>query len=285
MVVGLIIGVAVIVAAIFAWRAGIAAGASARIRIGSIEARKDRAIRQGHREAQATRNRILEASRQRTRSDLDGWLRQTRRRRNRRLVWGITSLVALCIAVIVLTIALPSSPQVASGTPGASSQTSLDAVIAALAKGKCTNFTNDYQTDALPVDPAVVSCSNSHAAFKVAWLGSPADASCPGKYSELASWTSSSGLTACMERVYQAGQCMQGEYEKGYSYSWTDDAVVPCSSRTTSEYPYLVVITGIHGIHYESCDSGYWKPSDQGNRHEITVCVRLKSDYFHRGRH
>lgn len=53
--------------------------------------------------------------------------------------------------------------------------------------------------------------------------------------------------------------------------------------RDTSRRSSGFVGTGIHGVHYESCDSGYWKPSDQGNRHEITVCVRLKSD-FHRGR-
>ncbi len=281
MIVGLIVGAVAIILVIVAWLTGFFTVIAESLRIGSIEYRRNRTLGAVQEEGRATRELIRQASRQRTRAGLDSWLKYEQRRRSRNRAFGITAIVAVCAIVSVfLVMVWPSSQPSASRSSRPSSQSQLDALISDLVTGDCVNFTNNYVTDALPAHPKIVPCSSRGATFRVAWVGSSSsESSCPSRYSNLTSWTASSGVTACMERVYVAGQCVQGRYEKGYRYSWIDDAVIPCSSAPTKRYPYVVKITGVHGGHYDSCADDYWTGTDPGTGRLVTLCVELLAHF------
>lgn len=156
-----------------------------------------------------------------------------------------------------------------------SSQSSLDAVIAKLAKGECTNFTNNIQTDALPQHPEIVPCSGRAATFKVAWLGESTSNGepCPPTYSDLTYWTDSSGLTVCMDRIYQIGQCMQADQYNGSGYGWYNEAVVPCSLAPTAQYPYLVKIVYLYHQTDDFCPDNSVTENDPPDASGLTLCI------------
>jgi hypothetical protein len=282
MTLGLIIaGVVVVVVIFVAWLMELTAPTEAWIRIASLEYRKNRALKEIRAEGQVTRELIRAAGRQRTQADLDRWIarKRNRRARRRRAVVGL-GLAASLLVVIVVAVWPRSSPHVITASP----QSSLDSVIAKLAKGECTNFTNNFQTGALPQHPEIVPCSQPAATFKVAWLGeSTSDGQpCPQKYSSLTYWTASSGLTVCMDRMYHIGQCMQGDQENDVVYDWIDEAVVPCSLAPTAQYPYVVRIVYLYRQADDSCPDNSGTESDPDDAAGLTLCIDLWSQHHAR---
>lgn len=278
MTLGLIIAGIVIVLIFVAWLTELTAPIEAWIRISSIEYRKNRALNKIYTEGQSTREFIRAASRQRTQAGLDQWIarERNRRTRSRRVVIG-AGITTFLLAVIIVVVAWPRS----SSNPATASsiQSSLDSVIAKLAKGKCTNFTNNYQTNTLPQHPEIVPCSRRAATFKVAWLGETTGngTPCPSIYSNLMYWTDSSGLTACMDRIYHIGQCMQGDKIEGYNFAWYDEAVVPCSLAPTAQYPDVVKIIYLYHGNNDFCPDNSVTENDPDDVSGLTLCIELWS--------
>ena len=278
---GLIIAVIAVSFLVFAaWLLGLTAPIEARIRVGSVERRKNRALRAIRAEGQATRELIRTASRQGTKVSLDRWLAQERSRRTQTR-WLIVGIGASCLVLIIIfAILFPFDES--QRAKGPSRRALLDSAILRAAKGDCTNFTNDYQTNVLPKHPKIVPCTDRDANFKVAWRGaSPADGyPCPARYSRLASWTDNSGLTICMDRNYRVQQCMQGGRVKDAAYDWYDEAVVPCSLAPTAKYPYIVKIVWVyHSDRFSSCPGNSSAETNPDDARRLVLCIKLWRRY------
>lgn len=275
MAVGLVIAIIVAAVLLFiAWCVGLTESVVAWMRKSSIGYRKDRALREIHSEGQAARDLIRAASRQYTQAGLDRWIQERRRRERirKRTVIGLGASFLILIFIGGVLWAVSPTP---SNAP------SLDTVIADMAKGDCTNFIDNYQTDALPADPEIVPCSEDNATFKAAWIGTlPNNAdSCPAQYSDLSFWTDSSGITVCMDREYHTGQCMQGSVDEGYSYSWYDEAVIACSLAPTAQYPYIVKIVRIYDMNNATCPGQSSTENSPDDANNLTLCIVLWSQY------
>ena len=281
MMLGIIIAGAVVAALIFiAWLLEFTVPIEAWAQRSSIEYRKNRALRAVRAEGRAARELIHAASRYSTKTALDQWIAQEYRRRARIRRSIIVGAGVACVAAIVIAIkvwAINGSPQ----TAPPSSQSLLGSVIANIARGECTNFTDNFQAGALPRNPKIVPCSRRDSTFKVAWLGTPSSNGdpCPAKYSNLESWTDSSDVTVCMDRVYQSGQCMQGDRFKGYSFGWYDEAVVSCSQAPTAQYPSVVKIINVYSDGYGSCPDNSYTEDNPDDTRRLTLCIVLWSHY------
>jgi hypothetical protein len=262
-----------------AWAVGLMAPIGSTMRRASIEYRKNRALGQIRAEGSAARERIRGASRQRTRVGLDEWLAKERRRQAQVHGWAVTGITAGGLALVIVVAAAWHITESRRGAH--SSQARLDTVIANIKEGDCANFTNNFQTGALPKYPKIVPCSRRAATFRVAWLGVPSSgASCPARYSGLSSWADSAGATICMDRVYRIDQCMQGTRDNGYAYSWIDEAVVPCSLAPTAQYPYIVRIVSVFSSGQVSCPGDSSTETNPDDVSGLTLCIQLWSNYF-----
>lgn len=252
------------------------------LRVVHIKSRETRTLKDIESEGAATRAFIREASSHYTQSSLDRWLRQDRERRARRkrLKYGAVSATLLvglisCLAVILSI----------SGEPSNSTQTAesaFDSVLQQVALGNCVNFALDWKNNNYPdpSNPQIVSCASPAATFQVKWLKKDDTdfSGCPGHYSSLDWWQSDSDTTICASRIYRKGQCTQGTYWKESDYSWVSDSVIPCSSKPTKEYPFLLEITEVTTEIPEDC-SDYWTISDPVTQHETSLCLSVRARY------
>lgn len=257
-------------------------GFFAWLRIAYIRSREARTLRGIESEGAATRAFIREVRSHHTQSSLDSWLKQQRERRTRRLRLRYVAICVTLIAgfIICLAVMLPSSGQ--TPNPTSSDGSAFDSVIQQVAVGNCVNFTLDEEDDNYPDpnNPQIVSCTSSAATFWVAWLQKDDTdfTACPGRYSSLPWWQSGSGTTICASRVYQKGQCTQGTYWKGSEYSWDSDSIIPCSSKPTTKYPFILEITDVTTRVPADC-SEYWSVTNPVTRNEISVCLSIRAKY------
>jgi hypothetical protein len=278
MIFGLILGAIVVIVIFAAWYVGLTALFVSKVRLLLLRWRKVRTIETIRSEGRATRERITAADRHRTRSSLEVWINQPRRRLTTR---RRATIIIACSAALAIAVSPFLWRSISTSHQTVSRQSLLDAVIGHIKRGECTNFTNNFQTDALPRHPRIVRCEKYYATFKVAWRGHPRDQdrSCPQKFSTLSWWTAGNGVTVCMDRVYRRGQCMQGRRRSSHSFEWFDEAVVPCTTSPTRHYSIIVEIARVYSRNHDYCNGHSSAETDVDNAPRLTLCIVRHSEY------
>jgi hypothetical protein len=229
-------GVALAILGFLAWLVELTTPIESSLRVKMIEYRKTRTLRAVRAEGGASRERI--------RAIMGGERRGSRPpgRTGHAASWiAITAFSALVLlAVVAATGSVPSGRKEHTASP--SPRERLDAVVRKLRVGDCTNFTANFATHSPPANPLVVPCSSRAATFKVIERNPSA---CSEEFVSARLWSDAADGSVCMARVYNIGQCMQGSKVKNYAFSWYADAVVPCKTKTTRKYPYLIEIAAV----------------------------------------
>jgi hypothetical protein len=123
----------------------------------------------------------------------------------------------------------------------------------------------------------VVACSASGATFKVVGDGvRESNGSCPAGYSSTGLWPGSSGDFTCVRRIFRSGQCLQGPKTDRGEFAWIYEAVVPCSTKPTKAYPYVVEIVSVLGHRGGACPAKAYREHTSSGTYEKQLCVRLR---------
>lgn len=240
----------------------------------AILRKRDRVLREVHEQGRATRERIRLASHQLTFDGLDHVAELRRPQRRRRRTHVFVSLAALAAALLTVTFAI-----------GRLYKSSSDEVprhhnfpritVDSLRVGDCISFLGGIRT-VMPADLQIVSCHAHSATFKIVWQGhSRKRHPCPTRYRNPQRWSSPSGITACMTRIYHVGQCMLGARDRTNKVTWYNNAVVPCSKTPTRTDPYVVRIIKLIIHDHGSCPYYSYVELVRDSGSSRFLCVRL----------
>jgi len=243
------------------------------MRRAAIDRRKRKALLKVRAEGRAARERILSVTHEQTGVGMPFRARKGRPATHKaRFIIPAFLLVAIPVAVIV-----PKVWLVHATTPRGDHMynRNVDPRV-----GDCVDYAAQTAKARAPRHPHIVGCAHRDATFRIVWLGhSTAANPCPTRYSNTQRWSHKSEITACLTRVYHAGQCMRGPKNKPHRVTWYNNAVVKCSWPVTRQDPYLVRITKIVNDGDAGCPPRRYVEPEPGSHGEFFLCVRLARVY------
>lgn len=129
-------------------------------------------------------------------------------------------------------------------TPPPPEPAPLDITFGGVSTGDCLSNYNDTISDWDPTDPAVTSCADAEAAYRVVSIehSGTCDSSDRGWYHGN---SDGSETDLCLDRNFVEGQCMYAEAD-GELLSVYFNAVVPCTNGIPTKFEYLVQISKVY---------------------------------------